>query len=109
MSSEPISLTDPRMALPGINSGELCRPIDSNGPVRLVVEFDPPVLIPELPELALPLSLSGHLFGPIYPFKPRVFERIPQLLFSASSGDSSRRYSSSSSESVSLSDVSLWL
>ena len=109
ISSEPISLTDPRAAFAEKNSGELCRPIDSSGPVRLVVEFDPPVLIPELPELALSLSLSGHLFGPIYPFELRSFERIPCLPFSAISGDSSRKYSSSSSESVSLSEVSLWL
>jgi hypothetical protein len=92
-SSEPISLIDPRIIFKGAkaNSGELCRPENSCCPVKLDVEFDPPVPIPELPELALPMSRSGHRLGATYSFKLRVRERNPLLSVSASSGDSSLR------------------
>ena len=65
MSSEPMSLTDPRIVFDAITSGELCLPAESCCPGRLVVELDPDVLIPELAELSLPFNRSDHVFDGI--------------------------------------------
>jgi hypothetical protein len=101
ISSEPISLIDPCPLLDGLKSGELGRA--SCCPGRLVVEFDPEVCIPpELPELSLPLSLSGHRPRGIMPLKLRERSRAP-VLGSDSPGETSRN---SSSESDSLSEFS---
>ena len=86
-SSNLISLINLRIIFDEYNSRDLYRFV-SYYLVKIVVELDHPVTNPELLELLLfPLSLSGHRLGPIYPFKPRVRDRIPRLSFSATSGD----------------------